>query len=182
MSLETVRDWHRKEHDENASIAKEQHRLSAAHAMYQSMADHHGAMADAIDAHLSRDAVVSDEDVTNARSEYFSHGGSASPDFAWKKALQSFAARHAAVPDLSSIEKMSYPDDVHSPRYIMDHNFALGWNACREAMLAQRDGGKPEGRQLVRVAKIKDVDEYGPMIDWFTHWVELKGKELFTND
>ncbi|WP_426269207.1 hypothetical protein ACN9MB_13345 [Dyella kyungheensis] len=46
---------------------------------------------------------------------------------------QSFAARHAAVPD-EFVYK--YRADGSEPN--MD--YIRGWNACREAMLAQRDG------------------------------------------
>jgi len=30
------------------------------------------------------------------------------------------------------------------------------------------------------VAKITAADEYGPMLEWSTHWVELIGKSLYT--
>lgn len=32
------------------------------------------------------------------------------------------------------------------------------------------------------VAKIVDVDEYGPQIQWSRHWVDLKGRTLYVKD
>lgn len=32
------------------------------------------------------------------------------------------------------------------------------------------------------VATIKDVDEYGPIIEWRQHWGELKGRTLYVDD
>lgn len=45
--------------------------------------------------------------------------------------LVSFAVRHAAVPDAKPL-----PDLM-----LASYHEAVGWNACRKAMLAQRDGG-----------------------------------------
>jgi hypothetical protein len=51
---------------------------------------------------------------------------------------QSFAARHAAVPDaMVSKPYAATVWGVHSA----NGDIVTGWNACREAMLAQRDGG-----------------------------------------
>jgi hypothetical protein len=52
---------------------------------------------------------------------------------------QSFAARHAAVPDaMVSKPYAATVWGVHSA----NGDIVTGWNACREAMLALRDGGK----------------------------------------
>jgi len=32
------------------------------------------------------------------------------------------------------------------------------------------------------VAKIVDVDEYGPQIQWSRHWVELNGRTLYVKE
>jgi len=90
------------------------------------------------DKDLSHDAVVSDEDVERACKTIFPRTW----DIAIKAeddprsenvraALSSFAARRAAVPDAMDAFA-SQPEGL---------NYADGWNACREAMLAQRDGG-----------------------------------------
>jgi hypothetical protein len=43
------------------------------------------------------------------------------------------------------------------------------------ALLADR------GSETKPVAKIVGADEYGPMLEWSTHWVELIGKSLYTD-
>jgi len=98
-------------------------------------------LADAIDSHLSRDAVVSDEDVERACAAYLD-GWRGKTDLdgdlfriQMRAALSSFASRRSAVPDA-----IAGPGIVMSKQDVRDAYYAEGWNACRKAMLAQRDG------------------------------------------
>lgn len=104
-------------------------------------------LADAIDAHLSRDAVVSDEDVERACAAYLD-GWRGKTDLdgdlfriQMRAALSSFASRRSAVPDAKVIPHGNVSFNELSPLMCIERAEAIGWNACREAMLAQRDGG-----------------------------------------
>jgi len=96
----------------------------------------------AIDAHLSRDAVVSFPDLPLPHD--FVHDGTALGEYEdvysaqqMREYARSFAARHVAIPN--EIDHFFAPEDDLSS--YSDRDYAQGWNACRKAMLAQRDGG-----------------------------------------
>lgn len=126
MSLEQVRD----------SIREE--------SKFQRTTKHHvtctlmDIWANAIDAHLSRDAVVSDVEVVRIltiaglleqNDAVLSQSGK--KDVA--RLLRSFANWYAAVPDAITEDEAKWS--------CRSNEYMRGWNACRQAMLAQRDGG-----------------------------------------
>lgn len=97
-----------------------------------------------VKSHLSRPVSVRDEDVERADEIYsrsIINDGFEEPSWhaldGHKKAIRAAleadrAGRGIAIPDA-----MDFPTDVHSPTYIQQYNMAVGWNACREAMLAK---------------------------------------------
>ena len=115
---------------------------------------------DAIDAHLSRDAVVSDEDVRHACETFDPVGwkvmeGDARADFkeSVRRMLESFAARPAAVPD-------GIPDELKQ----------LSESATPGEWRSMRDGNQYLGTSYMPTAKLVGASRViGPKRPWNPH-------------
>jgi hypothetical protein len=140
-----------------------------------------------VKAHLAREVMVTDEDVERAKDAYDAQAKreGLTEDGGWKghvcdrdcmySALESLVASvpgAARVPDAMKPHLFRETDDAGETA--RGEGYVDGWNACREAMLAQGNGGVRDGWKLVPVEPTQEMlDAHSKTFGYVdTRWCE----------